>query len=50
MTWLLGLLAAFAYLGNRRRQPRINSVNVHLTALILILLGLGYAAVKYHLL
>lgn len=47
MTWLLGLLAGFAFLGTRRREPRIN---VHLVALMMIVVGVAYAAVKHNLL
>ncbi len=47
MTWLLGLLASFAFIGSRRRPAK---VGMQLKAFILIMFGLGYAALHLHLL
>lgn len=47
MTWLLGLLASFAFLGARRRESNTGLFGI---VLILILLGVGYEALKVHLL
>lgn len=46
MTWLLGLMASFVYLGMRRRPP---GVSVHLKAFMVILAGVLYEAFKLHL-
>lgn len=46
MTWLLGLLAAFAILGMRRQSSRVDT---HLVALVLILLVVGLKTLGYHL-
>ena len=46
VTWLLGLLAAFVFLGTRRQS---SSDNVHLLALALILVAVAVKTVVYHL-
>jgi hypothetical protein len=46
MTWLLGLMAIFVFLGTRRRPRR---TSVYLTALIFILFGVAYETLKLHL-
>ena len=47
MTWLLGLVASFVFLGTRRRPPRIS---VYLTASLFIVFGVAYETLKFHLL
>ncbi len=46
MSWLLGLLAAFAFLGTRRRSSRID---VHVVALALVLIVVGLQTLMYQL-
>lgn len=47
MTWLLGLMAGFIYLGTRRRGGRIG---VYMKAFLLIMVAATYETLKLHLL
>ena len=47
MTWLLGLMGCFVFLGTRRRPARVSR---HLVALILILIGVAYETFKLRVL
>lgn len=46
MSWLLALLAAFAFLGTRRQA---SPVDVHLVALALILVVVGLKTLSFQL-